>query len=101
MDEKGFFIGQINATKRVFSREMKSSGKIIGAGQSGNRSWVTFVACICQDGSSLSPFLIYQGKKGQVQDSWLDDFDPENHSAFFTTSPTGWTNWQRMAHTRF
>jgi DDE superfamily endonuclease len=58
----------------------------------GNRSWIAFAACICQDGSSLPPFLIYEGKKGNVQDSWLDGFDPEHHSAFFATSPTGWTN---------
>ncbi|KAH7304469.1 hypothetical protein B0I35DRAFT_414507 [Stachybotrys elegans] len=42
--------------------------------------------------TSLPPFLIYQGKPGQVQDSWLTEFDPEHQSAFFTTSETGWTN---------
>lgn len=42
--------------------------------------------------TSLPPFLIYQGKPGQVQDSWLNEFDPEHQSAFFTTSETGWTN---------
>lgn len=42
--------------------------------------------------TSLPPFLIYQGKPGQVQDSWLAEFDPEHQSAFFTTSETGWTN---------
>jgi len=49
------------------------------------------LACICQDGTTLPPFLIYQGKKGQVQDTWLTDFDPEHHSAFFSTSESGWT----------
>ena len=28
----------------------------------------------------------------KIQASWLDCFDPEHHSAFFATSPTGWTN---------
>jgi hypothetical protein len=42
--------------------------------------------------TSLPPFLIYQGKAGQVQDSWLTEFDPEHQSAFFTTSETGLTN---------
>jgi hypothetical protein len=42
--------------------------------------------------TSLPPFLIYQGKPGQVQDSWLTEFDPEHQSAFFTTSESGWTN---------
>ncbi|KAM4067733.1 DDE superfamily endonuclease [Hirsutella rhossiliensis] len=92
MDEKGFLLGVINRTKRVFTLDLKKQGKLLGALQDGNRSWITFVACICQDMTSLPPFLIYQGKPGQVQDSWLTDFDPEHQSAFFTTSETGWTN---------
>ncbi|KJZ69920.1 hypothetical protein HIM_10705 [Hirsutella minnesotensis 3608] len=78
VDEKGFLLGVINRTKRVFS--------------DGNRSWITFLACVCQDLTALPPFLIYQGKPGQVQDSWLTEFDPEHQAAFFTTSETGWTN---------
>ncbi|KAM4061782.1 DDE superfamily endonuclease [Hirsutella rhossiliensis] len=92
MDEKGFLLGVINRTKRVFSLNQKKQGKLLGASQDGNRSWITFVACICQDMTSLPPFLIYQGKPGQVQDAWLTEFDPEHQSAFFTTSDTGWTN---------
>jgi hypothetical protein len=38
--------------------------------------------------------LIYQGKEGNFQDTWLDDFDPETEEAYFSTSPTGWTNDQ-------
>ncbi|XP_044715173.1 DDE superfamily endonuclease domain-containing protein [Hirsutella rhossiliensis] len=75
VDEKGFLLGVINRTKR-----------------DGNRSWITFLACVCQDLTALPPFLIYQGKPGQVQDSWLTEFDPEHQAAFFTTSETGWTN---------
>ena len=92
MDEKGFLLGVINRTKRVFSLSVKKQGKLLGASQDGNRSWITFLACVCQDMTSLPPFLIYQGKPGQVQDSWLAEFDPEHQSAFFTTSETGWTN---------
>lgn len=92
MDEKGFLLGVINRTKRVFSLNVKKQGKLLGAAQDGNRSWITFLACVCQDMTSLPPFLIYQGKPGQVQDSWLTEFEPEHQSAFFTTSETGWTN---------
>ncbi|KID97311.1 DDE superfamily endonuclease, CENP-B-like protein, partial [Metarhizium majus ARSEF 297] len=77
---------------RVFSLNVKKQGKLLGASQDGNRSWITFLACVSQDMTSLPPFLIYQGKPGQVQDSWLTEFDPEHQSAFFTTSETGWTN---------
>jgi hypothetical protein len=92
MDEKGFLMGVINKTKRVFTLNLKKQGKLLGASQDGSRSWITFLACISQDMTSLPPFLIYQGKPGQVQDSWLTEFDPEHQSAFFTTSETGWTN---------
>ncbi|XP_044715550.1 DDE superfamily endonuclease domain-containing protein [Hirsutella rhossiliensis] len=92
VDEKGFLLGVINRTKRVFSVRAKKQGKLIGAAQDGNRSWITFLACVCQDLTALPPFLIYQGKPGQVQDSWLTEFDPEHQAAFFTTSETGWTN---------
>ncbi|KAL5610899.1 hypothetical protein FOBRF1_007016 [Fusarium oxysporum] len=93
MDEKGFLLGVINRTKRVFDVNAKRQGKLLGASQDGNRSWITFLACICQDMTSLPPFLIYQGKPGQVQDTWLTEFDPEHQSAFFTTSETGWTTY--------
>ncbi|KAF5265528.1 hypothetical protein FOXYS1_3659 [Fusarium oxysporum] len=92
MDEKGFLLGVINRTKRVFDVNAKRQGKLLGASQDGNRSWITFLAGICQDMTSLPPFLIYQGKPGQVQDTWLTDFDPEHQSAFFSTSETGWTS---------
>ncbi|KJZ69051.1 hypothetical protein HIM_11562 [Hirsutella minnesotensis 3608] len=92
MDEKGFLLGVVNRTKRVFSLNQRKQGKLLGASQDGSRSWITLVACVCQDMTSLPPFLIYQGKPGHVQDTWLTEFDPEHQSAFFTTSDTGWTN---------
>ncbi|KAL5610690.1 hypothetical protein FOBRF1_006807 [Fusarium oxysporum] len=72
MDEKGFLLGVINRTKRVFDVNAKRQGKLLGASQDGNRSWITFLACICQDMTSLPPFLIYQGKPGQVQDTYTN-----------------------------
>lgn len=92
MDEKGCLLGVINRTKRVFSLNAKKQGKLIGASQDGSRSWITFLACVGQYQTSLPPFLTYKGKPGQVQDSWLIEFDPGHQSAFFTTSETGWTN---------
>ncbi|KAL9561304.1 hypothetical protein ACKAV7_014659 [Fusarium commune] len=72
MDEKRFILGAINRTKRVFDVNAKRQGKLLGASQDGNRSRITFLACICQDITSLPPILIYQ--------------------AFFSTSETGWTS---------
>src|SRR5277367_4652811 len=94
MDEKGFLIGLINKIRRIFTRHELEKGKLLGAGQDGNRSWISLLACICQDLQALPPMLIYQGKEGNLQDTWLDDFHPETEEAYFATSPTGWTNDQ-------
>lgn len=86
MDEKGFLIGVLQKTKRVFSK----TTEIRGTGQDGNREWITVVATISMDGSYLPPSIIYQARTNNIQDSWLEDFN--NEEAYFTSSPTGWTN---------
>jgi hypothetical protein len=60
MDEKGFLIGILSKMKRVFSRHQYESGKMKHMLQDGNREWITTLACICADGSALTPALIYQ-----------------------------------------
>ena len=40
----------------------------------------------------LSPGLIFKGESGYLQDTWVQDFDATTQSAYFATSPTGWTN---------
>jgi hypothetical protein len=94
MDEKGFLIGVLSKMKRVFSRRRYDQGEIKQIIQDGNREWITTIACICADGSYLTPSLIYQAASGNIQDSWLQDFDPTEHKAFFVSSPSGWTNNQ-------
>lgn len=92
MDEKGFLIGIISKAKRIFSKESFINGGIKQHLQDGNREWITTIACICADGSSLSPGLIYQSSASNIQDTWLQDFNPEDHNCFFTSSASGWTN---------
>jgi hypothetical protein len=92
MDEKGFLIGYIQKTKRVFTHKHLKSGKLIGAAQDGNREWVTVLGTICQDGSTLPPSIIYQAISGNIQDTWVDEFDPTKQQAYFASSSTGWTN---------
>ena len=71
MDEKGFLNGILSKSKRVFSREQYERGKFKSMLQDGNREWITSIACICADGSTLTPALIYQAVSGNVQDTWL------------------------------
>ena len=60
--------------------------------QDGNREWVTVVACVCADGTSLDPGLIYRSASGNTMDTWVEDFDPNLHKIFLPASPTGWTS---------
>ena len=92
MDEKGFLIGILSKIKRIFSRRRYEEGSIKQIIQDGNREWITTIATICADGSALPPGLIYQATTGQIQDSWLQDFDSKAHNCFFASSPSGWTN---------
>src|SRR5690348_9712805 len=90
MDEKGFMIGTLLKTKRIFARSEFERGMLLGAGQDGNRQWITLIATICQDCTFLPPLLIYDGALGNVQDTWLEDFNPAKQEAFFSGSPNGW-----------
>ena len=92
MDEKEFLIGFLKKSRQVFTKTACHNGKVQNAVQDGNREWITILATICADGTSLSPGLIYQAVSGNIQDSWFQDFDPKEHSCFFALSSTGWTN---------
>lgn len=92
MDEKGFMIGMLKKTKRVFDKEAFERGQIVGNTQDGNCEWITAVCCICADGTHIPPGLIYKAKTGDVQDSWVQDLNAKKDLAFFTSSSTGWTN---------
>jgi len=92
MDEKGFMISKQNRMKRVFNIEHYASGKLRGAGEDGNREWITLLACICADGTALPPSVIYSAVTGNLQTSWLEDFDASEHTVHFASSEKGWTN---------
>jgi hypothetical protein len=92
MDEKGFMLGVVSRSKRIFSRASYETGRRRSLIQDGNREWITLLACICADGSYLEPALIYQSTSGSIQDSWLQAFNTENHQARFASSASGWMN---------
>jgi hypothetical protein len=64
MDEKGFLIGVVSKAKRIFSKRAYEKDGIKQRLQDGNRKWITTIGCICADGTSLSPGLIYQAAGG-------------------------------------
>ena len=92
MDEKGFLIGILSKMKRIFTRRRYESGEAKNQLQDGNREWITLLACVCADGTALTPALIYQAASGKLQDSWLQDFNDSKDKCFFASSKTGWTS---------
>ncbi|KAF2228324.1 CENP-B protein, partial [Viridothelium virens] len=92
LDEKGFLIGCLQKQRRIFNREAYKQGKLIGAGQDGNRDWITVLAGICMDGTVLPAGLIYSADTFNIQDSWLEGFNPKEDTTFFASSSSGWTN---------
>jgi hypothetical protein len=92
MDEKGFMIGVLARSKRVFDKENWDSKEVEAALQDSSREWITLLASVCADGSALPPGLIYGAAGGAIQSSLVEDIDAEKHSEFFTSSTSGWTN---------
>jgi hypothetical protein len=91
MDEKGFMLGTLKKSLRIFSKASWKAGKVKEALQDGSREWITVMGCVCEDESSLSPGIIYQGVN-RIQSTWLQDVDSSKHHAFFSHSPSGWSN---------
>ena len=92
MDEKGFMIGVIGRTKRVLDKVLWGKKQYKQASHDGNREWVTVLATICGDGSTLLPGVIFPAKGDAVQASWVREIDPDKHSIHFSISPNGWTS---------
>ena len=46
----------------------------------------------CMDGTALPPAIIYAAVSGNLQDTWVDSFDPSEDEAYFASSPNGWTS---------
>ena len=66
MDEKGFLIGHLQKARRIFSKALMESQRLLGSGQDGAREWITVIATICANGSSLLPALIYKAVTGNL-----------------------------------
>ena len=92
MHEKGFMLRVTTKRKRIFTRRKYEQGGYKQHLQDGNREWITTIGCICANGTALAPSLIYMAKSGHIQDSWLQDFDPQVQRCFFAASESGWTN---------
>ena len=59
MDKKGFLLGCLTKLYWIFSKKAWEDGHLNGAGQDRNRNWITVLATICTDGTSILPAIIY------------------------------------------
>lgn len=73
------------------TKEAYKTGRIRFATQDGNREFISLLACICADGTTVPPALIYQGVSGDLQDTWIDDLQ-EGEEAYFTSAENGWSS---------
>jgi hypothetical protein len=91
-DKKGFLIGICRSMKRIVSSKQLREKRLLGSKQDGSREFISLLATICADGTALPPALIYQGESGDLQDSWLEDYDHSSTEADFAALQKGWTN---------
>lgn len=92
MDKKGFIIGVIGKTKRVFDKVLYKKRQFKQASQDGSWDWITVIGAICADGTTLPPAVIYSATRNKIQANWVRDVNPQEHSLYVRVSPTGWTN---------
>jgi hypothetical protein len=59
MDEKGFQLGRLGGSKRIFDKSLWEKKEVRQALEDGSSEWITVMACICSDGKPLSPTLIF------------------------------------------
>ena len=84
MDESAFAIGEIEATQRIINASIREKFQA----KPGRHEWVTSVECICADGTSIPPLIIFRGKSMQYQ--YIPSNRPANWSLSYNTK--GWTS---------
>ncbi|KAH3938653.1 hypothetical protein HBH98_243080 [Parastagonospora nodorum] len=92
MDEKGFMIGSIGRSKRVFSKATWEKKRVQATRQDGSREWNTILAYVGAGGDALPSGIIYEAKHGHIRASWVQEIEAGKHQVHVTSSPSGWTN---------
>ena len=67
MDKSGFSIGAIQAACAIINAQIRSRLQA----HPGRQEWVSVVECICVDGSTIPPLIIFKGLS--VSRSWIPD----------------------------
>ncbi len=67
IDKKGFMIGIVGRSKRVFSKAMYTQKRVRESLQDSNREWVTLLATVCADSTVLSLGLLFSSANSTLQ----------------------------------
>ncbi len=92
MNEKNFLLELLQKTWRVFSLKHLDSDKLLSADQDNNRKWIILIAIICMNMTHIFSLIIYQMISGNIQNSWLTEYDFKEQFCFFAFFATDWTN---------
>ena len=86
MDESGFSIGTIEASKVIINKWIRECYQV----HPGRQEWVTSVECICADSMYVPPLIIFRAEN--ISSAWI----PENvpHDWQFSCNSKGWTSNQ-------
>ena len=86
IDETGSSIGTIQGGHIVIDTTAQTKYEL----EIGRQEWVTCIECICMDGNSLSPMIIFKGAK--PLDKWIPESTEGATDASWKTSDNGWTS---------
>jgi hypothetical protein len=92
MDEKGFAIGVLGRSKRIFSRRQYERKEVMEVCQDSSREWVSLLAAVCADGTALLPSIIFASKNSTIQSHWVADIEAGKHTIHVASSSSRWTN---------
>jgi len=84
MDETGFSIGSIKATRVIIDKTQRSRY----AAQPGRQEWVSVIECISMDGTAMPSFIIFKGKT--LSGKLIPENTPTDWS--FSCNTQGWTS---------
>lgn len=84
MDESGYGIGTHESSRVIIDSSLRTRYQA----QPGRQEWVSTVECICADGTSIPPLIIFKG--AYLLSNWIpNELDDDCE---FSCSFTGWTS---------
>jgi hypothetical protein len=64
----------------------------LGVSQDGNREFIILIPAINALGMYIPPALIYQSESGALMDTWLNNYNSQDLTAYFAISEKDWSN---------